>query len=124
MLAGEMKRARREKHSHWPLGMRKVMYPSTLAASHCYASDRGTYTDHAPVWRGERRTVPASLRLKALLQEGLLTRGNASTVIAKNNGTPWTPNVFTKAFTATCQRAALERLSPHVLRHTFASRLV
>jgi len=73
---------------------------------------------------GESRTLPMSPRLKALLQEALAIHGNATTVFVRDTGKPWTPNALTKAFTVACQRAGIEPLSPHVLRHTFASRLV
>lgn len=73
---------------------------------------------------GESRTLPVSARLKTIMQEALAVRGNASTVFVKDTGKQWTANAFAKAFTAACRRARLDSLSPHVLRHTFASRLV
>jgi site-specific recombinase XerD len=39
-------------------------------------------------------------------------------------GNPWTTEGLTEAFNKASRRAGLERLGPHVLRHTFASRLV
>jgi len=43
-------------------------------------------------------------------------------VFAKRDGTPYTSvrNVFESA----CQRACLEDVTPHTLRHTFATRLI
>lgn len=73
---------------------------------------------------GESRTLPMSARLKTIVQETLAIRGNAPRVFLKDTGEPWTANAFTKAFTVACRRAGIEALSPHVLRHTFASRLV
>jgi integrase len=73
---------------------------------------------------GEGRTLPCGPRLMATLQEALACRGPAGTVFVSEKGLPWTTNTFGKAFTQACRRAGLEPLSPHVLRHTFASRLV
>jgi len=63
-------------------------------------------------------------RLTALLQQALVRRGSASTVFLTDEGKSWTPNGLTNAFRSTCRKAGLGRLGPHVLRHTFASRLV
>src|SRR5205814_10264400 len=41
-----------------------------------------------------------------------------------NTGEPWTARGSAQVFRHACQRAGLEPLGPHVLRHTFASRLV
>lgn len=45
-------------------------------------------------------------------------------MFVKDSGDPWTPDAFAHAFAVACQRAGVETLHPHVLRHTFASRLV
>jgi site-specific recombinase XerD len=42
----------------------------------------------------------------------------------KDSGDSWTPSAFAHAFALACRRADVETLYPHVLRHTFASRLV
>lgn len=73
---------------------------------------------------GESRTLPVSPRLKTILHEALATHGTATLVFTKDTGEAWTPSAFAHAFAGACGRAGLERLHPHVLRHTFASRLV
>lgn len=73
---------------------------------------------------GESRTLPMGPRLHALLQEALTARGNAPTVLVTDEGIPWTRPGMTATFSRTAKRAGLGSLSPHVLRHTFASRLV
>ncbi len=73
---------------------------------------------------GEGRTLPCGPRLMATVQEALARCGTAGAVFVSEKGIPWTTHTFGKACTQACHRAALELLSPHVLRHTFASRLV
>lgn len=73
---------------------------------------------------GGHRTLPVGPRLQALLQEALQARGDAPTVLVTDEGIPWTRAGITAAFIRTAKRAGLGALSPHVLRHTFASRLV
>jgi integrase len=73
---------------------------------------------------GEHRTLPTGPRLKALLQTALVTCGNVPTVFVEDTGEPWTPKSFAKAFTEACEQAEVKVSGPHVLRHTFASRLV
>jgi site-specific recombinase XerD len=58
------------------------------------------------------------------LTEALAARGDASVVLTTGYGKPWTTEGLTEAFNKASRRAGLERLGPHVLRHTFASRLV
>jgi integrase len=73
---------------------------------------------------GESRTVPMGPRLQAILQGAIQNRGNAPTVFVTEKGHPWIPNTFRRVFSKACQTVGLTPLSPHVLRHTFASRLV
>jgi integrase len=73
---------------------------------------------------GESRTLPMGPRLKALLQETLSGRSDAAPVLVADDGKPWTPGKITDAFRRTAKRAGLGVMGPHILRHTFASRLV
>lgn len=73
---------------------------------------------------GESRTLPMGERLKAVLQEALATQRKAPTVFVTRAGKPWSPIGLTHMFQYSCGRAGIEVLSPHVLRHTFASRLL
>jgi integrase len=73
---------------------------------------------------GERRTLPISDGLHAVFQEALAERHEHSVVLTRDDGTPWTGSSLSNAFGRACQRAGIEILYPHVLRHTFASRLV
>jgi len=45
-------------------------------------------------------------------------------VLVNEDGQPWEPRTLTYRFYDLCKAANLEPLSPHILRHTFASRLV
>jgi integrase len=73
---------------------------------------------------GERRTLPMGPRLTALLQRALTLCGSAATVFLTEEGKSWTPHRVTGAFRLACRRAGLGMLGPHIMRHTFASRLV
>jgi integrase len=73
---------------------------------------------------GESRTLPMGARLRSLLGEALSLRGNAPTVLVTDAGLPWTPDAITTAFQTLCKRIGLGVMGPHVMRHTFASRLV
>jgi integrase len=84
----------------------------TVSVAACYAKN------------GESRTLPVGPRLKALLQDALATRGHTSVVLVNEQGRPWAPDSLSQLFRETCEHATLEPLGPHVLRHTFASRLV
>jgi integrase len=84
----------------------------TVTVAACYAKN------------GESRTNPMGERLKAILREALAVRGDAPTVLVTRYGKPWTPEGLTNQFQRASRRAGLERLGPHVLRHTYASRLV
>ncbi len=73
---------------------------------------------------GERRTLPMGLRLQAILQSAIQDHGSALTVFVTEKGRPWIPDGFRRAFSKACELPGLTPLSPHVLRYTFASRLV
>ena len=73
---------------------------------------------------GEARTIPMGTRLQRLLREALALRGDASTVLVTDAGLPWTPRGITAAFQRLCKGLELGVMGPHVMRHTFASRLV
>jgi site-specific recombinase XerD len=73
---------------------------------------------------GESRTLPMGERLKAVLQEAFAVRGDSPTVFVTDAGIPWTRWGLTSAFQRTSRRAGLGTIGPHVLRHTFGSRLV
>jgi site-specific recombinase XerD len=73
---------------------------------------------------GEARTLPMGLRLRAVLSDALAVKGDATTVLTTGYGKPWTTRGITESFSRASTGAGLKRLGPHVLRHTFASRLV
>lgn len=72
----------------------------------------------------ESRTLPMGPRLSALMQEALAARGSAPAVFVTEKGEAWNMNSFCSVFRKACQQAGVGSLGPHVLRHTFASRLV
>jgi integrase len=84
----------------------------TVSVAACYSKN------------GESRTLPVGPRLKTLLQDALATGGTAATVLFTDKKIPWSPGGFANAFRRACASAGVETLGPHVLRHTFASRLV
>lgn len=69
---------------------------------------------------GQTRTIPLNSKLRGAL-EALKARSRSEYVFAKEDGTPYrtVQNIFRSA----CRRAELIGVSPHVMRHTFASRL-
>jgi len=73
---------------------------------------------------GERRTLPMGPRLKALLQDTLCNHSGAPRVFLTDRGLPWTPAGISRAFQSMAKKAGLGVMGPHILRHTFASRLV
>lgn len=84
----------------------------TVSVAACYAKN------------GESRTLPAGPRLKLVLREAFACRGDAATVLVNEHGRPWAVDTLSACFRETCERAPIGSLGPHVLRHTFASRLV
>jgi integrase len=73
---------------------------------------------------GESRTLPLSPRLHAVLAEAMSARGTAPVVFTTAQGNPWTVTSLSSAFKRAGRKAELQNFGPHVLRHTFASRLV
>lgn len=73
---------------------------------------------------GESRTLPAGPRLKAVLHDALTASGSAATVLVNAHGRAWHLDTLSGQFRTACQEAGIGSLGPHVLRHTFASRLV
>lgn len=73
---------------------------------------------------GESRTLPMGARLKAILQEALTARGHAHAVFLTRSGKPWGSVAYGVRFLEACKQAEIPPCGPHILRHTFASRLV
>jgi site-specific recombinase XerD len=63
-------------------------------------------------------------RLQTLLREALAFRGDASTVLVTDAGSPWTPPAITTAFQRLCKGLGFGTMGPRILRHSFTSRLV
>jgi integrase len=70
---------------------------------------------------GQSRTVPINSTLRAAL-ERLKRTARGEAVFARSDGRP--VRSFIAGFQLACERAGLPDVTPHVLRHTFASRLV
>jgi integrase len=71
---------------------------------------------------GETKTVPLSSELIEPLKQQM-KRSQSEYVFVKEDGVTPLKEIKT-AFYAACRRAKLTDVTPHVLRHTFASRLV
>jgi site-specific recombinase XerD len=84
----------------------------TVSVAACYAKN------------GESRTLPVGPRLKSVLQDAVTASGSAATVLVNEHGRSWHLDTLSGQFRAACQEAGIGSLGPHVLRHTFASRLV
>jgi integrase len=67
---------------------------------------------------GRTRTVPLNSTVRAALAR--LEKAPGALVFAKRNGTPL--RSIRKPFRTACEAAGLEGVSPHTLRHTFASK--
>ena len=72
---------------------------------------------------GKGRTVPLGPRLQAVLKTALSIRAEAPVVFVTKAGKAWTVDAFTVALQYYSKRV-IDPIGPHVLRHTFASRLV
>lgn len=95
------------------------LQPEELDLERCTVSVAACYAKN-----GERHTLPLGPRLKAVLQDALVARGDAPTVLVNEHGRPWNPDNLSSLFREACEQAKIEPLGPHVLRHTFGSRLV
>jgi integrase len=73
---------------------------------------------------GASRTLPMGERLQAILHDAVAVNGDAPTVFVTDMGQPWSLSALTEALRRVSQRAGIPAIGPHVLRHTFASRLV
>ena len=69
---------------------------------------------------GQTRTVPLNSVLREALAR-IMERSPGPYVFAKADGTPYSS--IRTAFESACERAGLMDVTPHTLRHTFASRL-
>jgi integrase len=69
---------------------------------------------------GRTRTVPLNSTVRAALARRI-EKAPGAFVFAKRDGTR--AHSITTAFEAACERAGLADVSPHTLRHTFASKL-
>jgi integrase len=88
------------------------MRNGTISVAACYSKN------------GESRTLPLGPRLKDVLIDALPACGSASTMLVNEQERPWSLDALSAQFRATCIQARIGSLGPHVLRHTFASRLV
>jgi integrase len=70
---------------------------------------------------GKTRTVPLNRPALAALRALRERTGDRDLVFARRDGSPY--RSIRTAFQTACRRAGLRDVTPHVLRHTFASRL-
>jgi integrase len=69
---------------------------------------------------GRTRTVPLNSTVRAALARRL-EKAPGALVFSRRNGSPL--RSIRRAFRTACEAAGLKNISPHVLRHTFASKL-
>lgn len=70
---------------------------------------------------GESRTVPVNSVLRQALQRLRSERPQSEYIFTKRSGEPF--RSIRTAFATACRHAKLTGVTPHVLRHTFASKL-
>lgn len=84
--------------------------------------ERGTLTVQAAFAKtGERRTVGINSALRPALERLQAQAGNREHVFCRRDGRPL--HSLRGVFMRACERAGLRDVTPHALRHTFASRL-
>jgi integrase len=71
---------------------------------------------------GKTRTIPLNRPLRAALAALRAEERSGEWVFAQRDGSPY--RSIRTAFQTACRHAGLKEVTPHVLRHTFASRLV
>jgi integrase len=78
----------------------------------------------ASILKGEAgtRTIPLNRPLRAALAALRAEERSGEWVFAQRDGSPY--RSIRTAFQTACRHAGLKDVTPHVLRHTFASRLV
>ena len=106
----------------------------SLTVRQCLQRTRGGLSFVPPKTQRSRRTVALpAFAVERLVQyrgeqaEEILRLGPAyqddDLVIAREDGSPWSPDAFSKAFRALARKADLPRMTFHCLRHTHASQL-
>ena len=106
----------------------------SLTVRQCLQRTRGGLSFVPPKTQRSRRTVALpAFAVERLVQyrgdqaEEILRLGPAyqdnDLVIAREDGSPWSPDAFSKAFRALARKADLLHLTFHCLRHTHASQL-
>ena len=101
-------------------GLRIAAEALTLRKEHVDLVHRVLTVEAAYAKSGRTRKVPLNGVARSVLAR-ILEQGAGPFVFARANGRPYT--TIRKAFEAACDEAKLTGVTPHTLRHTFASRL-